>query len=74
MKESPHGNVEADGAMSDEADYIVYQPPAPTVNSSSSSTSGEGRTVPLSDGLWQQECLAVLQMYADKGKFSPVAP
>lgn len=60
--------------MSEDADYIVYQPPAPTLGTAQSSGETAQRSVPLSEGLWQQETLAVLQMYGDKGKFSPVTP
>lgn len=59
--------------MSQDADYILFQPAAPAVNSAT--RAGEiGATQPasLTEGLWQEETLAVLQMYSDKAQFSPV--
>lgn len=56
--------------MADDSDYIVYQPPAPTVNAARSVSESGGAPVGLSEGLWQQETLGVLEMYSDKAKFS----
>lgn len=56
--------------MSDQSDYIVYQPTAPSVGGGRATSEAEDRTYPLTEGLWQQEALGVLEMYSDKGKFS----
>ena len=56
--------------MSEQPDYIVYQPTAPSVGSPRSSSEASDKTYPLTEGLWQQEALGVLEMYSDKGKFS----
>lgn len=56
--------------MSQEPDYLVYQPP-----SYSGGTPVEGAPPrPLTEGLWQQEALSILQMYADQERFSPLKP
>lgn len=57
--------------MSQDADYIVFQPAAPVVNSAAPRAT-EAKAAPLTEGLWQEETLATLQMYSDKAKFSPV--
>ncbi len=60
--------------MQQDSDYIVYQPPAPSVSSvSRGGEADSSRSYPLTEGLWQQEVLGVLQMYRDS-KFSPVLP
>ncbi|MBS2037109.1 hypothetical protein JST97_19130 [bacterium] len=56
--------------MSEQPDYIVYQPTAPSVGSARPSGEAGEKTYPLTEGLWQQETLGVLEMYSDKGKFS----
>jgi len=57
--------------MSQEPDYIVYQPPSPSVGGG----PAEGVAPrPLTEGLWQQEALSILQMYADGERFSPLKP
>ena len=60
--------------MQQDSDYIVYQPPAPSVSGVSRSQEFDSnRSYPLTEGLWQQEVLGALQMYRDGG-FSPVLP
>ncbi|MBX3172051.1 MAG: hypothetical protein KF760_31885 [Candidatus Eremiobacteraeota bacterium] len=57
--------------MSDQsADYIVYQPTAPSVGTGRAASEAGDKTYPLTEGLWQQETLGVLELYGDKGKFS----
>lgn len=56
--------------MSEQPDYIVYQPTAPSVGSTRAGGEAGEKTYPLTEGLWQQETLGVLEMYSDKGKFS----
>ncbi len=57
--------------MSDQsADYIVYQPTAPSVGTPRANAESGEKSYPLTEGLWQQETLGVLEMYSDKGKFS----
>ena len=57
--------------MSDQsADYIVYQPAAPSVGTPRATSESGEKSYPLTEGLWQQETLGVLEMYSDKGKFS----
>jgi len=57
--------------MSEQSDYIVYQPTAPSVGTPrQTNEAGEEKVYPLTEGLWQQETLGVLELYSDKGKFS----
>jgi hypothetical protein len=57
--------------MSEQSDYIVYQPTAPSVGQPRAvNEAGEEKIYPLTEGLWQQETLGVLELYSDKGKFS----
>ncbi|MFN8607967.1 MAG: hypothetical protein U0931_10570 [Vulcanimicrobiota bacterium] len=56
--------------MSEQPDYIVYQPTSPSLGSSQANSEAGEKTYPLTEGLWQQETLGVLEMYSDKGKFS----
>ena len=60
--------------MSDQSDYIVYQPTPPSLGGGRAISDAEDRTYPLTEGLWQQEALGVLEMYSDKGKFSKLTP
>lgn len=60
--------------MSDQSDYIVYQPTAPSLGGGRSTSEAEDKIYPLTEGLWQQEALGVLEMYSDKGKFSKLTP
>jgi hypothetical protein len=61
--------------MAEQSDYLIYQPPSPTLGEVRQSTGTEPeRAQPLTEGLWQQETLGVLQLYADKASFSPVSP
>lgn len=56
--------------MSQEPDYIVYEPPSPSLGSA----PGNSTPKPLTEGLWQREALSILQMYADRDRFSPLKP
>jgi hypothetical protein len=59
--------------MAEQQDYIVYQPPAPSVGGARrTSEAGSARSLPLTEGLWQNETLNVLTMYSEKDKFSPL--
>lgn len=60
--------------MSDQSDYIVYQPTAPSVGGSRPTSEAGDKIYPLTEGLWQQETLGVLELYGDKGKFSKPSP
>lgn len=58
--------------MSQDADYIVFQPAAPAVGGTGALREADGAPGKLTEGIWQQETLSVLEMYSDSARFSPV--
>lgn len=57
--------------MNESSDFIVYQPAAPVVGATRTGQASS-QTLPLTEGLWQQETLETLKMYDDKSRFSAV--
>ena len=61
--------------MSEQSDYLIYQPPSASLGEVRRTGAAEAdKAYPLTEGLWQQETLGVLRLYADKASFSAVSP
>lgn len=60
--------------MANQPDYILYRPSAPTLTGSRPAGEAPSEKVyPLTPGVWQQEAVDTLKLYADKeAGFSPV--
>jgi hypothetical protein len=61
--------------MSNQPDYILYRPAAPVLTGTRpSGEAASDKVYPLTPGVWQQEAVDTLKLYADKeAGFSPVS-
>jgi len=60
--------------MANQPDYILYRPTTPTLTGGRpAGEAGEEKVYPLTPGVWQQEAVDTLKLYADKeAGFTPV--